>query len=322
MTTLRRTVTVPLAIAFVVCVLVMGPLLLAVTGLTGLATRSSRPFRTVALVMAYAFIELRTLVRLASGETDCDLLIRDFLATAYAAAGRILDVEVVLDPSSTDRQEIPDHAPVIVLSRHCGPGDSVLVAWLLTTVYRLRLRIVLKAVLRCEPVLDFAGELGCVCFVARGAGARHRIRDLAASLDGGHALLIFPEGANFTWSRWRAAISELRASGRILAAGRALRQSHTLPPHTAGAAAALAGAPSANVLVLAHNGFCPDGRARPWWRLPIHRQLLVRTALFSAAELPQPDQMGPWLQRTWTEVDTWVADHADPRGANKPDLAL
>ena len=312
MTVLRRFVTVPLVSALMVCVLVSAPLLLAVTGLAGLAARSSRPVRTVALATTYAFIELRTLVKLALGDVDCDRLMGDILTTAYAAVRRILDVEVVLDPSSTTPEEIPRHEPVIVLSRHCGPGDSLLVAWLLTIEYRLQVRIVLKAILRCEPVLDFAGELGCLCFVARGGRARHQIHDLAASLAGGQALLIFPEGANFTLPRWRAAIAELRSTGRIRAASRALRQSYTLPPHTGGVAAAVTGAPSANVLVLAHNGFCPDGRARPWWQLPMHRQLLVRTALFPAAELPQPDQLSPWLERTWTQVDAWVAGHIDP----------
>ena len=43
MTVLRRFVTVPLVSALMVCVLVSGPLLLAVTGLAGLAARSSRP---------------------------------------------------------------------------------------------------------------------------------------------------------------------------------------------------------------------------------------------------------------------------------------
>jgi 1-acyl-sn-glycerol-3-phosphate acyltransferase len=309
---LRRFVTVPLVTTLMVCVLVSGPLLLAVTGLASLAARSSRPLRTVALAMAYAFIELRTLVKLAIGNLDCDRLMGDVLTAAYAAVRRILDVEVVLDPSSITPEEIPRHEPVIVLSRHCGPGDSLLVAWLLTIEYRLQVRIVLKAILRCEPVLDFAGELGCLCFLARGGLARHQIHHLAASLAGGQALLLFPEGANFTWPRWRTAIAELRSNGRIRAASRALRQSHTLPPRAGGATAAVTGAPSANVLVLTHNGFCPDGRARPWWQLPIHRQLLVRTALFPAAELPRPDQLSPWLERTWTQVDAWVAGHADP----------
>lgn len=312
MTAPRRFVTVPLVSALMVCVLVSAPLLLAVTGLASLAARSSRPVRTVALAMAYAFIELRTLVKLAIGNLDCDRLMGDVLTTAYAAVRRILDVEVVLDPSSTTPEDIPRHEPVIVLSRHCGPGDSLLVAWLLTIEYRLQVRIVLKAILRCEPVLDFAGELGCLCFLARGGRARHQIHDLAASLAGRQALLLFPEGANFTLPRWRTAIAELRSTGRVRAASRALRQSYTLPPHTGGVIAAVTGAPSANVLVLTHNGFCPDGRARLWWQLPMHRKLLVRTALFPAAELPQPDQLSPWLERIWTQVDAWVAGHTDP----------
>jgi 1-acyl-sn-glycerol-3-phosphate acyltransferase len=311
MTVLRRVITVPLVTAVMVYVLVTGPVLLTLAGLASLARRSSRPIRTVALTMAYAFIELRTLTKLATGDVDGDRLIEDFLTTAHSATRRILDVEVVLDPSSTTPEQIPRHDPVIVLSRHCGPGDTVLVAWLLTTVYRLRLRVVLKSVLRVEPVLDFAGELGYLCFLGRGRRARDQIQELAASLCGGQALLLFPEGANFTLPRWRAAIAELRSSGQIRAATRTLRQSHTLPPRTGGAAAAIAGAPSANILVLTHSGFCPDGRARPWWQMPIHRQLLVRTVLFPAAQLPPPDQLKPWLERTWAHVDAWVADHAD-----------
>ncbi len=217
MTVLRRVVTVPVVTALMVCVLVLGPLLLAVAALAGLAARSSRPVRTVALAMAYAFIELRTLVQLAIGDLDGDRLMRDFLTAAYAAVRRILDVEVVLDPSSTTPEQIPHHEPVIVLSRHCGPGDTVLVAWLLTIEYRLRVRVVLKAVLRCEPVLDFAGSWAACASLPEARRARRQIHDLAASLAGGQALLLFPEGANFTWPRWHAAIAELRSTGRIRA---------------------------------------------------------------------------------------------------------
>jgi 1-acyl-sn-glycerol-3-phosphate acyltransferase len=207
-----------------------------------------------------AVIELHTLANLACGCQDCDRLMGDFLATAYAAVRRILDVEVVLDSTSATPEEIPREEPVIVLSRHCGPGDTVLVAWLLTFEYRLRVRIVLKAVLRCEPVLDLAGDLKCLCFLSRPSErARKQIHDLAASLVGGQALLLFPEGANFSWARWRSAITRLHSAGRTRAASRASRRSHTLPPRTGGATAALAGAPSTNVLVLTHNGFSPDG---------------------------------------------------------------
>jgi 1-acyl-sn-glycerol-3-phosphate acyltransferase len=311
MTLLRRLVTVPLVTTLMVCVLVSAPILLAVTGLAGLAVRSSRPIRTAALTIAYAFIELRTLGKLAIGDRNCDRLMEEFLTTAYAAVRRILDVELVLDPSSVSIEGIPRHEPVIVLSRHCGPGDTVLVAWLLTVGYRLRVRIVLKAILQCEPVLDFAGKLGGLCFLARGGRARRQIHDLAATLTGGQALLLFPEGANFTWPRWQAAIAELRSTGRIREARRAFRQSHTLPPRAGGATAAVTGAPGASVIVLTHNGFCPDGRARPWWQLPMHRQLLVRTVIVPATQVPRPDELKPWLERVWTSVDSWVAAHTD-----------
>ena len=310
MTLLRRLVTVPLVTTLMVCVLVSGPILLAVTGLAGLAVRSTRPIRTVALTIAYAYIELRTLGKLAIGDLDCDRLMEEFLTTAYAAVRRILDVELVLDPSSVTKGQIPRHAPVIVLSRHCGPGDTVLVAWLLRVGYQLRVRIVLKAILQCDPVLDFAGKVGGLCFLARGGRARRQIRDMAASLTDGQALLLFPEGANFTWPRWRAAITELTSTGRIREARRAFRQSHTLPPRTGGATAAVTGAPSANVIVLTHNGFCPDGRARSWWQLPMHRQLLVRTVLVPVTQVPRPDQLRSWLEAVWTNVDSWVAAHA------------
>jgi hypothetical protein len=243
----RRLVSVPLATAVSAGVLVVSPLLLAASALMALATRSSRPARTIALAMAYAFIELRTLVKLAVGDVDGDRLMRDLLTAASSAARRILDVEVVFDPLSASPESIPRHEPVIVLSRHCGPGDSVMVAGLLTFQYRLQVRIVLKAILRYEPVLDSAGQRGLLCFLARGDRARQQIHDLAASLVGGQALLLFPEGANFTWPRWQSAIAELRETGRIRAAARALRRPYTLPPRSGGAIAAVSGAPSANV---------------------------------------------------------------------------
>jgi 1-acyl-sn-glycerol-3-phosphate acyltransferase len=312
MTRLRRAVTVPLVTVLMVCLLVYGLPLLAFAVLADLVLRSSRPSRTVAIVIVYAAMELHALAKLLHGGQDGDLFMREFLGMAYAAARRILDVEVLLDTASIDPSQVPADEPVIALSRHCGPGDSVLVAWLLTVHYGLRLRIVLKALLRCEPALDLAGDLDCLCFLShRGERARAQIRDLAASLVGGQALLLFPEGGNFSWTRWRNAIVQLRSSGRLREARRAWRQSHTLPPRAGGAAAAMAGAPRANVLVLTHSGFCADGRARPWWRLPIHRQLVVHAFLVPAGQLPSPDQLSSWLQSTWSRVDAWVARHTD-----------
>ena len=131
MNLLRRAVTVPLTTVLMACVLVSAPLLLAISAVVGLATDSSRPIRTVAVTVAYAAIELRTLAHLLRGQRDGDQLVSDFLDTAYTVVRRILDVEVVLDTDSAAPELIPRDDPVIVMSRHCGPGDSVLVAWLL-----------------------------------------------------------------------------------------------------------------------------------------------------------------------------------------------
>lgn len=308
---LRRAVTVPLATILMIGTLVIWPVLLAIGGLGGLIARSSLPVRSLGVMMAYALLELRALWKLMHGDQDCDEFMRDLLERGYTVGRRTLNIGVLLDDASPPPDQIPREAPVIVLSRHCGPGDTLLVAWLLNIHYQLPLRIVLRALLRCEPVLDLAGDLGCLCFLQHSSDkARKQIHDLAASLGDGEALLIFPEGGNFTWNRWRNAVIRLRSSGRLREARRAWRQTHTLPPRTGGTAAALSGAPSANVLVLTHTGFSPDGRARAWWRLPMNRRLLVHTVLIPAAQLPAPDQLRPWLERTWSEVDAWVAGHS------------
>ncbi|MFG1934096.1 lysophospholipid acyltransferase family protein [Mycobacterium sp. NPDC048908] len=307
---LRRAVTVPLATVVMIGILVVWPLLLVVGGVAGLITRSSLPVRTLGVLMAYALLELRALWQLMRGGLECDEFMRDVLERTHTVGRRTLHLDVQLDDASPTPEQIPRAEPVIVLSRHCGPGDTLLVAWLLSVHYGLRLRIVLKALLSCEPVLDFVGDLGCLCFLShRGSKARKQIRDLAGSLVGGQALLLFPEGGNFTWARWREAIVRLRSTGRLREARRAWRQTYTLPPRTGGTAAALSGAPRANVMVLTHTGFSPDGRARAWWRLPMNRQLLVRTVVVPVAEVPEPGQLGPWLERTWSQVDAWVAGH-------------
>ena len=161
MIALRRLVTVPFATALSVCVLVLSPLLLAGGALVAVATRSTRPARTVGLGDGVR-LHRTTHAGEACGRRRRRRSAHDATSSTRPTPPRagVLDVEVVLDPSSASPESIPRDEPVIVLSRHCGPGDSVLVAWLLMFSYRLRVRIVLKAILRYEPVLDFAGQRG------------------------------------------------------------------------------------------------------------------------------------------------------------------
>jgi hypothetical protein len=67
----------------------------------------------------------------------------------------------------------------------------------------------------------------------------------------------------------------------------------------------------ADVLLIAHSGFSPDGRDRPWWRVPIRHQFTVRPVLIPAARVPR-DEAGAreFLDRAWSQVDTWVEGHS------------
>ena len=118
--------------------------------------------------IVYAAVDLRTLAHLLRGQRDGDQLVRDFLATAYTVVRRILDVEVVLDSDSTAPELIPRDDPVIVRCR--ATADPATACWWRgdgLSGYSLRVRVVLKAVLRCVLVLHFAGNLGCLCFLAQ-----------------------------------------------------------------------------------------------------------------------------------------------------------
>src|SRR3954464_14584571 len=261
----RRALMVPLVVAFELLLIATSPLSMVVATLVGTVCRSSRPVRTVALLVAYAGIELRTLARIARGVDDWDALMRDVLDEGYRAMHRTLDVTVALEEGSATTQQLQAADGVIVLARHCGPGDSLFIAWLLASYHQLSVRIVLKKTLRWGPTVDVAGDHLPLCFVGSGGGkARRGVETLATSLSAGQALLIFPEGGNFSWERWREALHRLRERGEHLWARRARHRTHTLPPRPGGAVAALLAAPNADVLLLAHSGFSPDGRNRPW----------------------------------------------------------
>ena len=314
LTVLRRGLMLPIVVSVELLVLATSPLSLALAAIACALTRSSRPIRTVALVLAYAAIELRLLCRIAlADEHTWQTLERDVLTSAYRALRAILDVRVVLEDGSATAAELARSGrPLVVLARHCGPGDSLFIAWLLTVHYGLNLRIALKSALRLDPSVDLAGGHLPFCFVgAGGKRALRRIAALAGSMSAGDAFLLFPEGHNFSWPRWRHALDTLIRTGDDLAARILRTHTHTLPPRHGGTSAALTAARQADVLLLAHGGFTADGRDRPWWRLPIHRTMVVRTTLVPASDVPRyPAGIGDWLDDTWLDVDEWVASRA------------
>jgi 1-acyl-sn-glycerol-3-phosphate acyltransferase len=322
---LRRGVTLPAVLLLHVVLVATAPLTVAAAVVVSLAARSSRPLRSVVLVICYAAIELVTVPRIlrlrrsgaGADDPQWQALLRHVVDVAYTLLRRVLGVRVQLEAGSASVDEVAQADGLVVLARHAGPGDTLLIAWLLVAHYGLRLRVVLKRVLRVIPAVDLAGDVLPFCFVGvRRSRTLRGVARIAESTHRGDALLLFPEGGNYSSERRRNALRKLARRGEPQRARRWRRHEHTLPPHVAGVTAALTAAPHASVLLLAHSGLGPRGRGRPWWRLPVDHDVTARTRLLDASAVPRDeDRIEQWLDDAWAGVDRWVSDHADDDGS-------
>jgi 1-acyl-sn-glycerol-3-phosphate acyltransferase len=222
------------------------------------------------------------------------------------------------------KHETVDGRPLIVLSRHAGPGDSLLVIHHLLTACGRRPRIVMKAVLQLDPSLDVLANRVPSAFVRkRGHRARPHtelIKRLAAGLDGNGALVIFPEGGNWTPTRWRRAITRLRRGHRDDLAERAVTMPNVLPPRTGGAFAAIGACPAADVIFVAHTGLDRIVSVRDFWH-SLSADIHVRAHWWRvpAADVPRDadrESQLRWLYDWWQRIDGWVtAQNVPPSSA-------
>jgi 1-acyl-sn-glycerol-3-phosphate acyltransferase len=238
-------------------------------------------------------------------------MLRWALSLLLAAAGPLFGFRVDLEePPDADR--LRDRA-LLVLARHGGPGDSFTLVELLLTRYRRQPRIVVKQALQWDPGLDLMLTRLRSCFIPSRSGAGEdlpaRVADAARSLTGSDALLIFPEGGNWTPRRHRRAIARLRRSGHYGAAADAGRNPHVLPPRPAGVLACLDARPDLDVVVVAHTGL-EDlvSPAQIWRAIPlVSRPMTVRWWHEPAAALPaSAEDRLQWLQVQWTILDSWI----------------
>lgn len=212
--------------------------------------------------------------------------------------------------------------PIIVLSRHAGPGDSILLMDGLANGYGRQPRIVLKEFLKWDPALDVMINRLPSAFVptdrAGRAGVADLIRDMASSMDADDAFVIFPEGANFSHKRARRSIERLREIGRPDLAERAEELKNTLPPRATGVMAALESAPEGtDVFFVGHAGLETFVTPGDIWRgIPIATDVAVRIWHVPADQIPPPEGQETWLYDMWDEIDEWIglrlADTAEP----------
>ena len=171
-------------------------------------------------------------------------IMRWFLDVIYNAATGTFGLRVEVDePELTAEEQAARLArPVIVLSRHAGPGDSLLLVHHLLSVYGRRPRVVMKATMQLDPSLDVvanrlpnvfvrhsrAGE-GVFSRADRAAGRRARPARRAGDLPGGRELDARPLAARHP-EAGRAGRDDLAArAGRCLTCSRPGRAARCRP---------------------------------------------------------------------------------------------
>ncbi len=347
----RRLILAPLAVVIAVAVAALFPLLALLAGVFGLVGRARpgrmRGLRLLFFALVWFTAETVTLfvclgLWMASGfggrlrtepfQNRHYAIMGWFLRLVYRTATGTFAVTVeVAEPELTDAERAARLArPVIVLSRHAGPGDSFLLVHHLLNVYERRPRVVMKAALQYDPTLDVVANRLPNVFVRHSrTGDRQyveQIERLARGLDQVGALVIFPEGGNWTPGRWQRGIARLERQGRHDLAARARDMPNLLPPRAGGALAAISACPSADVIFVAHAGLDRLVSVTDVWRsLPMDQVIRVRWWRVPVDEVPRRadhDAQVRWLYDWWERIDAWISDNRPeggrPAGVGRP----
>ena len=346
-TVLRRAVMGPAVVALTALLLTTVPLwVLGAALLSPLVPGRLRPLRLFWLVLLHLMLETVMLVELfglwiASGfgyfirrpffERIHYDIAQTYLIVFFREARRVLRLKIVTEGPTPDA--FPGH-PLLVCSRHAGPGDSFTVMYALMHWYGREPRVVLKDTLAWDPAIDVLLNRVPSRFISphpKGGSAgdvlEQQIGELARNLDENDAFVIFPEGGNFTPERRRRAIEKLRRLGLEAMARRAERMQNVLAPRPGGFLAALEAAPEADVVLVAHTGLDHLLTVADLWReLPMDKQIIMRWWRVPREEIPKGREARiDWLFSQWEAIDRWVEEHRPvdlpprrPRGPRKP----
>lgn len=213
--------------------------------------------------------------------------------------------------------------PLVVASRHAGPGDSFIVIHTLLNGAGRQPRIVLKDTMQWDPAVDvLLNRIPTRFITPRGFGAHAkggghsveaRIADLADGLGDDDALVIFPEGGNATAARRISRIERLRAAGRDALADRAEAMLHVMPPQPGGVHAALGEASGADMVFIAHAGLDSLVTVGDIWKaLPVDKRVTMHAWRVPRAEIPaDAAAQAEWLFGWFERIDAWIDARSD-----------
>ena len=335
----RRLVVAPLVWLFEAAIVVTSPLLGLIAAIASPLAAGSRAARMVAIAADYSIRHLACtaacgglwvasgfgrhvrsprMVRAHYG------LVRWFVAGVHRTMTQMTRVNVrTTDSAAAERALSARRGPLIVLSRHAGEGDSLLVLHELLVRHRRRPRVVLHEALRLEPLLDILGHRLPNRFVdPRGGDTEGEIAQLAATLGDEDALLIFPEGGNFSPARRRRGIRRLERAGHAEEAAQAREMRHVSAPRPGGALAAVEAAPHADVVFVGHAG-TPVGIRQLWRAMAAGQTVEMRLWIVSAGDIPTGhEERIDWLFAWWQTLDAWVDGHAGATATGRTHLGF
>lgn len=323
---IRRPVTVTVWLVVSAAALITSPLLLGI-GIAASALTGRREPRVLArLIVTYFAHELGALVAcgalwLAAGAgrwIDAPRsqqrhwrLVRWFFGGLAASGRSVLEIDVRPDPSPEAAGALQSDRPLIVFSRHAGPGDTVFIVDELLSRFDRRPSVVFKQSLAIDPSVDLLAHRlpQAMIDTSDRDACEARIGELAAALGPRRTLLLFPEGGNFTPERRRSALRSLRRKARRRSAERAEQMPHVMPPQPGGALAALRAGGENDVVFAAHTGLGLATYPSQFLRdMPIGRTLHTRMWLVPAADVPVTDDARvDWLYDWWRRIDEWIA---------------
>ncbi len=323
---IRRPVSITLWLVLSIVTIALSPLLLAVTQLIAVISGDQRPYIIARVCLTYFIRELTTLV--ACGVlwllAGCGLLMRTdriqsmhwrllewFAGGIAGSLLRTLQIEVVHEVTSQEASDaLHGDGPLLVLSRHAGPADTILLVGRLLSQFGRRPSVVFKELIALDPSVDLIAHRlpHAVLDVGDAEECQARIAEIASAMGTHGALLLFPEGGNFSPQRRRAAVASLRRHRRHDAARAADRMQHVMAPRPAGTVAALRANPEADVVFAAHTGLGIAAYAREIWRaLPVGAALRTRMWFVPRAEIPAEDEdIAAWLTDWWLRIDGWI----------------
>ena len=233
-----------------------------------------------------------------------------FLRRVVGNARRTFGVRIERE-DSLDQKLVKHEHPFLIFSRHAGPGDSFLLVEDVLNNLKLRPRIVLKDTLQLDPAIDIVLNRLPNRFVPSTGRAGDKvvqgIGELATSMTAGDALILFPEGGNFTPGRRERAIAHLEKVERPDLAERARELQHVLPPKPTGALTAIEAAPTADIILVGHAGLEQMSTLGDLWRgLPMDAGVSMRRWRIPVGDLPDPSEREAWLYDAWELIDSWI----------------